>query len=249
MPWKRLPSPPISFSSSRKAIDSLNESESFQSCGVRQELGMAWNDLSWLKSNRPLLISQVIGIPIVVAWLLYFYFDTHNAFALVLVFLVPVFVVINLVMVNRGRARIAESATRRESLTGHVVASERVLSSGPESTQSRWIGAADVPGSLGRTNATYPLAVLEVEPGKLTLQIRPKFLAAMFGIKALEVSPADVEAVFPARARLHSRAIAIRPKSAPPSYFILQGDRDSILRKVALAGFLVSLEERKYSAS
>ena len=113
--------------------------------------------------------------------------------------------------------------------------------------QLRWIGAADIPGSMGRMNASVPLGVLELASGRLTLRVRPGFLATMFGATALVVTPADVEAVFPARAKLRYRAIGIRRIGEPPSYFILRGDRPPILSAVAAAGFPVQWEERDYS--
>ena len=36
----------------------------------------------------------------------------------------------------------------------------------------RWIGGCNVPGNLGRLNATFPLAVLEVAPGSAALRVR-----------------------------------------------------------------------------
>jgi hypothetical protein len=56
-----------------------------------------------------------------------------------------------------------------------------------------------MPGSMGRMNASTPLAVLELSGPQLSLRVRPRFLMAMFGAKPLAVSPAEVEAVFPAR--------------------------------------------------
>gem|GEM_PF-2844646 len=32
---------------------------------------MKWHDVSWFKSHRPPLISQIIAIPIAVGWLLF----------------------------------------------------------------------------------------------------------------------------------------------------------------------------------
>ena len=48
-----------------------------------------------------------------------------------------------------------------------------------------WTGAADLPGTMGRMNATTPLAVLEVANQTLTLRLRPHFLGSLFGFKIL----------------------------------------------------------------
>lgn len=206
---------------------------------------MRWNDLSWLKSNRKLLVAECIAIPLVVAWLLFIYFETHNAFALVVLFLIPFFSVVNVVIINRSRGRLADPGRRLDSLTGDVLALSQ--SSLPSASQQRWTGAVDMPGSMGRMNASAPLGIFELTPGRLSLRVRPGFLASMFGIKPLEVSPNQVEAVFPARARFRHRAIGIRPIGQPPSYFLLGGDRETILSAAAAAGFPVQWEERNYS--
>ena len=144
---------------------------------------MRWNDLSWLKSNRKLLVAECIAIPLVVAWLLFIYFETHNAFALVVLFLIPFFSVVNVVIINRSRGRLADPGRRLDSLTGDVLALSQ--SSLPSASQQRWTGAVDMPGSMGRMNASAPLGIFELTPGRLSLRVRPGFLASMFGIKPL----------------------------------------------------------------
>ena len=196
------------------------------------------------------MIAEIIGVPLVVAWLLFAYFNGHDAFALVILALLPFFAVANLVILNRARGRLADPATRRDSHTGQIVSP--VLTQPPPDRriqEQRWIGAADVPGSMGRMNATMPLGVLELSGALLTLRVRPRFLTAMFGAKPLVVSPAEVDAIFPARGRLRSSATGIRPHGTPPSYFLLGGDRASILSAIAAAGFPVQWEERSYSYS
>jgi hypothetical protein len=219
---------------------------------VKREFGktrrMRWNDLSWLRSNRPLLVAQVISVPLIIAWYLFIYFDTHNTFALVFLSLIPIFAVINVATINWKRGRLTNPDARRDSRTGVVVAPTAAQSSTPSTIRPmRWVGAANVPGSLGRMSASMPLGVLELVPGRITFRIRPAFLSSMFGAKALVAAPADVEAVFPARVRFGYRAIGIRPLGAPPYYFLCAGQRDSILSAVAAAGFPVQWDERKYS--
>jgi hypothetical protein len=210
-----------------------------------------WNDLSWLKSNRPLLIAEIIGITLVAGWLLFAYFNGHDAFALVILALLPVFAVANLVIVNRTRGRLADPTTRRDETTGLVLSPGQI---GTYPTMQieryRWTGAADMPGSMGRMHASMPLGVLELYGGQLSIRVRPRFLMVMFGAKPLVVSPADVEAVFPARVRLRYAAIGVRPRNQPPAYFLVMGqDRTPILNAIAASSFLVEWEERRYSIS
>jgi hypothetical protein len=80
-----------------------------------EEVKMRRNNLDWLWSNRPLLIAQIIGVPLVVAWLLYAYFHGHVTFALVLVFLLPVFAFANVVIISRSRRRLSDSSAARIS--------------------------------------------------------------------------------------------------------------------------------------
>jgi hypothetical protein len=105
-----------------------------------------------------------------------------------------------------------------------------------------------VPSGLGRTNVTFPLGLLELTGPALTLRIRPAFLTGMFGMKPLVVSPREVEAVFPARVRLRSAAIGIRPYGQPPSYFLtLDNNRAAILTALGDAGFPIEWSEHKFS--
>jgi hypothetical protein len=204
-------------------------------------------DLSWLKRNRPLLIAQIVGTPLVVAWFLLFYFQTHSDFALVLIALLPVFAALNILLINGKRARQADLAARRDVPTGRWI-SPQPTSYGAPPSAARWTGAADIPGELGRMNASTPLAVLELTGSQLTLRIRPSFLSKLFGMSELHVVPGDVDAVFPAKGRLRSPAICVRPHGQPPFYFLL-GDRSSILTSIAAAGFPVEWQERTYSPS
>jgi hypothetical protein len=205
-------------------------------------------DLSWLKGNRGLLISQIVGLPLVVAWFLHFYFQTHSAMALILIALIPVFAVLNILRVNKARERQRDPGARRDVPTGGAVAPQTAIPYGSAAHAARWVGAADVPGDLGRVKATTPLAVLELRGPLLMLWIRPQFISRLFGMRTLRVEPTGVDAIFPAKGRLRSSAICIRPHGQPPFYFLL-GDRASILTTLDAAGFPVEWQERTYSPS
>jgi hypothetical protein len=210
--------------------------------------GVSRWDVSWLKQNRALLITQIIGVPIVVAWFLYFYSQTHSPIAFVLIALIPVFAVLNIRLINRARERQRDTAARRDVPTGTLLSPQTTVPHGSGAPFGRWVGAADVPGNMGRLNATTPLAVLELNGPWLTLRIRPQFLSNLFGARALRVEPGGLEAIFPSKGRLRYPAICIRPHGEPPFYFLL-GDRASILTTLAAAGFPVEWEERAYSPS
>ncbi len=204
-------------------------------------------DLDWLWSNKPLLIAQLLGAPLMVAYGLFLYLGEHILFGLVLVVLLPVAVVANVAMVNRSRRRLADRSARRDDPTGAFL-DPKPAPAGVLSAPLRWVGAADVPSLFGRMNASVPLGVLELDGSLLTFRVRPRLLAKLFGMHQLVVRPFEVEAVYPARARLRYPAIAVRPLGQPPYYFLL-GDRGLILSCIAEAGFPVSWQERQFSYS
>jgi hypothetical protein len=186
-----------------------------------------------------------------VAWLLFAYFSGHDVFSLVILALLPIFAVANLVIINRARRRLADPTARRDETTGQVLSPVQIGTFPiAQVQQQRWTGAVDMPGSMGRMHAITPLGVLELFGPQLSLRVRPRFLMVMFGATQLVVSPAEVEAVFPARVRLRYAAIGIRPHNQPPSYFLVVGqDRAPILSAIAASGFPVQWEERRYSVS
>jgi len=141
--------------------------------------------VSWLKQNRPLLLVQVIATPLVIAWFLVFYFQTHSPVALVLLGLLPVSAVLSIPWVNRRRQRQGDLGARTDVHTGTVLAPQTVFPYGAPVASGRWVGAADVPGGLGRMNASTPLAVLELNGPVLTLRIRPQLLSRLFGAMSL----------------------------------------------------------------
>jgi hypothetical protein len=108
----------------------------------------------------------------------------------------------------------------------------------------RWVGGCNVPGNLGRLNATFPLAVPEVAPGSATLRVRPRAIAAIFGAgKPVVFAPAGDLTAFPVRG-LATKGIGLQYASYPAWYF-WTGEREMILTVLATAGFNTSLAEMK----
>lgn len=109
----------------------------------------------------------------------------------------------------------------------------------------RWVGGCNVPGSLGRLNATFPLAVLEVAPGSATLRVRPRAIAAIFGAgKPMVFAPAGDLTVFPVRGTLGAKGIGLQYASSPAWYF-WTAEREMILTVLATGGFNTSWAEMK----
>jgi hypothetical protein len=196
------------------------------------------------KGSNPLLITQFIGIPLCLVVGLFIYFQWHAAVGLAIAILGSAFSLLNIAMIKWSGRRLTNPGTRAEQRTGETLSPVTALAL----PSGRWVGAADVPGGMGRMNASTPLAVLELDDHCLTLRVRPRFLSRLFGVHSLSLTPSDVELIFPARGRLRSRAVGIRPTRQPPSYFLLS-DRSAILSAVAQAGFPVDWEEHRYSYS
>ena len=49
----------------------------------------------------------------------------------------------------------------------------------------RWAGSGSVPGQLGIWNVSGPLVVIEVAGSRVTVRLRPKFLARLVGVAPL----------------------------------------------------------------
>ena len=84
------------------------------------------------------------------------------------------------IALNLGMIRIGRRRMTREHVatpTGRVLVAV-TAQQGP----TRWVGGANVPGSMGRMNATWPLAVLQLGGTEVTLDVRPPLLGRLFGI-------------------------------------------------------------------
>jgi hypothetical protein len=198
------------------------------------------------------LTLQLLGAPVVIALGLVVYYHWHTYAGLVLLALTPVAVLFNVTQFIRVRRRFADPSARVVAHTGLVLGPLRGMAVANAERAVVWVGAAEVPVELGRFPTTYPLAVLSVDGSSLSLWIRPRLIARLFGApRPLVVTPADVEAVFPCRMGLlrfrRAAAIGIRPQNQPPWYFVTRRERAAILSVIASAGFDVDWSERHYS--
>jgi hypothetical protein len=111
---------------------------------------------------------------------------------------------------------------------------------------SRWIGGANMIGTLGRVSATGPFGVLELSQGRLTLDVKPRWLAKVFGLTPLSVTADEVSQIFPAKGQLRSPGVGIFMPDRHVSYFFT-GRREEILAALQAAHFPVSWDERRFS--
>lgn len=105
----------------------------------------------------------------------------------------------------------------------------------------RRVGSGKVTGRFGKVNTSEPLTVLEVSPGRLVLRVRPRLLAAAFGVRPL-VALAEDALVFPARGMFKSRFVGI--KTATGEGYFAARDQAELLRYLESAGFEVDWAER-----
>lgn len=94
----------------------------------------------------------------------------------------------------RTRRRLFDPTRRTDRPTGVTI--EHPTAGDGAAQDSRWTGAADVPMSFGRVNATNPLGVLELRDTTLVFQIRAARLVKwQMDIEPLIVTPSPVAAI------------------------------------------------------
>jgi hypothetical protein len=114
------------------------------------------------------------------------------------------------------------------------------------SAATRWVGGANLPGTLGRTNATTPLAVLRLGSSSISLDVRPKLVARMVGLSPITVTRSDNVVVFPVRSRFGTRGVGVGQKGVAPLYFWTT-KREEVLQALASADWSVSWDERRFT--
>jgi hypothetical protein len=90
--------------------------------------------------------------------------------------------------------------------------------------------------------ATIPLVVLTLSANRLSLQVRPWFLAKITGIQMLEVEASDDAVIYPVSSRLGTRGIEIRMLHRQSYYFWPRKDYTELLPTLSASGFAVSGE-------
>jgi hypothetical protein len=203
--------------------------------------------------------AQVAGTLIGIAFGLFIFFHLHTGYGVVLAALFPIFGAVNLRRVRQRQAALEDpsadgggSFTRGDEPTGQTLSptTDLVLPAAGWTPSYRWVGAANLDTGLRRVNVSTPLAVLELAGRTLTLRVRPAFLGRFVGARPLVLDTGGVELVFPARTRLRTAAIGIRPRRGRVSYFLTAGiDRASILTAAEQSGFPVDWNEYRYSST
>jgi hypothetical protein len=208
---------------------------------------------------RRFLVVNAIGTCAVVAFGLALYIGQKSGVGLFVVIWTLVVAPAAWLLGVRSRHRLYDSTRREDCRTGETLTPSPVAEViGRPDSATQWTGGANLPGLYWRITTGAPWAVLELVKSSLILRMRPEGFARLaWGIETFVVSPSEVEAVFPTRARLRVPAIGIRPLHGPPSYFLTapwyarsrSADRPSILSAIEAAGFPVEWEERRFSRS
>jgi hypothetical protein len=107
----------------------------------------------------------------------------------------------------------------------------------------RFVGGMNVPGALGRVNASMPLAELTVRDGELAL--RPRWFGAWFFTR-FAVPVSEIEQAFPLRGRVLTPGVGLSLTDGEEAYFwTFDGDR--VLAALAGVGVPMGPEPRRAS--
>jgi hypothetical protein len=107
----------------------------------------------------------------------------------------------------------------------------------------RHIGAGVLVGRLGKVTATWPLVVLELVGGELTLRMRPQWLGTAFGVRPLRATANSEAVAFPARGWFRSLYVGIRTDHGEAYFWT--ANREAMLAMLESAGFRVTWAEQK----
>ena len=135
---------------------------------------------------------------------------------------------------RRGRPG---TPSRRGESTGRVLYPSPSQPDVPAAADESWswTGGANLVGRFGRTNASFPSAVLTLTSGRATMRFRPRVITALFGLHSTTWQPDEVIVVYPVRGRLVSlnRGIAFESSIHPLVYFgaLPRASRASLLKR------------------
>lgn len=166
-----------------------------------------------------------------------------TGFGLFMLIAVPLSAALNLVTVKRAiRHQKTGTPRHRGRATGHTitpVTARRITDS------ASWIGGGNVATDIGRMNASWPLAVLDVTDRELTIRFRPKLVTGILGATEARWPVDRVLVVYPVRGRWFrfNKGIAIETASAPLTYFWTR-QAPTILTALAEHGLSVDWTER-----
>ena len=173
---------------------------------------------------------------------------------------IAIAVLLGLVYLVRSRRSRRQAPQLVHDSIPHAKSRRRTITMEPDEERDpgvpawfRVVGGANTPArSGGRLSSTFPLAVLTLENGTLTLRLRPHILMRLFGApRPLCIVPTDPVTFFPAHERrFGGRAIGLElPVSAPYYFFCRTRDwQQWILDVLRGNGFQAEHEEREFRA-
>lgn len=100
-----------------------------------------------------------------------------------------------------------------------------------------------MPYGLMRSYATWPLASLEILPGRVKLKVA---ILSLVGGDTLDAPPADLTEVAAARGRFGTSGVAFRTRDGRRFFFWTRRDQE-VLRLLESQGFPMSSEIRSES--
>jgi hypothetical protein len=189
------------------------------------------------RSPPNFILASIVGGLAVIGGGLIFYIGGNHGRGIFLMLCGPVGWALLSGVVALSRRRVTAGSTDSEGGT-----QARALN--PSSTEmssigtQKWTGGLNVPVSLGRVSATFPIGSLELTGATLVFRIRPRWASSFLGARVLTVTPSDGALIFPVH-QLAGIGIGIRPVGEAAWYFRTRA-ADEILPVLSSAGFEVS---------
>jgi hypothetical protein len=111
----------------------------------------------------------------------------------------------------------------------------------PDTAVRRWVGSGNLPGYFGLWGISGPFIVVEVAESRVTVRLRPKFIARLTGVAPLIAEPGSGLIVTASRVRA-GWGWFIRfqlPAERQYSFLTTTVRKDEMLSCLADAGFVV----------
>lgn len=117
----------------------------------------------------------------------------------------------------------------------------------PDTAVRRWVGSGNVPGHFGLWGISGPLVVVEVAGSRVTVRLRPKFLARLLGVAPLIAELGSGLTVTATRVRAGwGWYIRFRlPGERHYSFLTTTARKEEVLSCLADAGFEVTAAESR----
>jgi hypothetical protein len=106
------------------------------------------------------------------------------------------------------------------------------------------VGGINAPAAFRRANLSFPFGWMALAGSTLTLGVRPRLLGLLFGVRGVDLTPTEVDRVYPVGRTRFGSGIAVAPRDGE-TWYVWTWRREFFLAYLAAAGFPVQWEERR----